>query len=731
MASRPSPSPSSYPTAAGGAAGLPLLWRAAPLVLVLLLALLGLVGHRWIEEAGRSKTAEVLRTVLQADIEALEMWIEGRRAAAEALARRSMVRSAAQALAEQAETSAAGASRAALLVDPQAAALREYLAMPLEAMGFEGFVLVHRGATTLASDRDELVGFANAGSSCPCAEKALAGETALGLPYPSNVPLPDETGTLRQGRPTMFVWAPVRGDDDTVVAALGLRIQPEDDFTRILSIARPGDTGETYAFDRAGRMISDSRFDVQLQELRLLPRGDGVQSILQLVLHDPGVDLTMNERPALERNRQPLTSMAQQAIDSGGGPVRVDVEGYRDYRGVRVVGAWRWLEEYSFGVATEIDETEAFRGLFLLRVMFFVLFGLLALAALGVVFSGRLLVLLRRRMRGQERELKRLGQYTLEEKIGEGGMGEVYRASHELLRRPTAVKLLSPGKTSDVTIKRFEREVQLTSTLTHPNTIQIYDYGYTPDGVFYYAMELLPGITLSRLVMRLGPLKPGRVIHLLRQACGSLAEAHRKGLVHRDIKPANIMVTERGGIRDFVKVLDFGLVKDVTGSSGDASVTAPNLIAGTPNYISPEAVDGKRPLDGRSDLYALGLVAYHLLTGEDVFTADTPMKLLSMHLKQDPVRPGERLGKELPRDLEDLVMACLAKDPDDRPQDAEELSERLGACADAVNWNAALAKAWWEARESAELERPQEPTREQDGSTSMPTLAIRLDGRGD
>jgi eukaryotic-like serine/threonine-protein kinase len=306
-------------------------------------------------------------------------------------------------------------------------------------------------------------------------------------------------------------------------------------------------------------------------------------------------------------------------------------------------------------------------------------------------------------LQAKVREARCLGQYTILEKIGEGGMGEVFKASHALLRRPTAIKLIDSRYVDPTTLRRFEKEVQLTSMLTHPNTISIYDYGRTHDGVFYYAMEYLEGLNLEQLVRADGPLPPGRVIHLLRQVCGSLGEAHSTGLIHRDVKPANIFLCCRGGSPDVIKVLDFGLVKDQR-QGQEATLSATAAVAGTPLYMSPEAIAAPSQVDARSDLYAVGAVGYFLLTGLPVFASDTVVEICAQHLHTAPVRPSERAGRPFPTDLEDILLRCLEKDPARRFPDALALSESLEASQHAKDWSEAQARQWWEQR--AALSRP-------------------------
>jgi tRNA A-37 threonylcarbamoyl transferase component Bud32 len=294
-----------------------------------------------------------------------------------------------------------------------------------------------------------------------------------------------------------------------------------------------------------------------------------------------------------------------------------------------------------------------------------------------------------------DRVERKLGQYHLQEKLGAGGNGAVYRARHALLRRPTAIKLMNPEfARSEAARKRFEHEVQITSSLSHPNTVAIYDYGQTPDGTLYYAMELLNGRTLEQLIRGSGPLSAARAIHILQQIAGSLAEAHGMGLIHRDIKPSNAILCERGGLFDVVKVTDFGLVKEIAQTDGD--LTHANVLIGTPLYMAPEVITQPGAASPQSDLYALGAVGYFLVTGRNVFEGSGAVEICAKHLNDEPVPPSQRSGLEVPQDLEALILDCLAKDPKQRPADAASVGFRLAACEDAQGWSQADARAWWQ-----------------------------------
>jgi hypothetical protein len=294
-----------------------------------------------------------------------------------------------------------------------------------------------------------------------------------------------------------------------------------------------------------------------------------------------------------------------------------------------------------------------------------------------------------------------MGSYHLEELLGSGGMGEVWKASHRLLARSAAIKLIRTDGTSGSdgreSIKRFEREVQAAAGLQSPHTIDIYDFGTTEDGTFYYVMELLEGFDLETLVERFGALPPERAIYILVQACQSLAEAHQGGLIHRDVKPANIYVCRYGLEWDFVKLLDFGLVKSTSGDgSRERQLTMAGVIAGTPGYMAPEMGMGSPDLDWRADIYALGAVGYWLVTGQTVFAKDRPpMQIIMDHVQKAPPAPSTRAPNPIPQELDEILLACLQKDPNNRPQTMQELAESLQRVPLANPWTDDRARRWW------------------------------------
>jgi len=676
-----------------------------PLLGAIVLGAVGLWSRSRVVEATHAELAARLQTVRDADVAALRLWFSEQEADAKSFAADVRIEGAIAELA--ALDLQTNGDSTALAESESAKTLRQYLQPLLEAQHYVDYVVVGTDRRIIAAAHPRGVGRPAPLGYDMFVERALSGRTCVSRPFARELNV-----TLRSEGPTMFVAAPVKNGRGAIVGVLGLRMKPEAEFSQIFSVARMGKTGEAYAFDRRGVMLTASRFDDELKKLGLIPKTPEATAILNLRLVDPGVELKPGSPlplvvraaaprpgeapkrlgPGRVRDDVPLTRLAAAATRGMDG---VDVVGYRNYRGVQVVGAWAWLPEYGMGVATEVGTEEAFAMLSMVREVFLVLFLLLLLSAIGIFAFTLLVERLQASLRQSALDARRLGQYVLVEEVGRGSSGMVYRARHSLLRRPVAIKLLSPEHTNETTVADFEHEAQMTSQLTHPNTVAIYDYGRTPEGLFYYAMEYLSGIDLDSLVRRFGPVPEGRVIHILRQVCGSLAEAHRIGLIHRDIKPANIILTRRGGLCDLAKVVDFGLVKGRQPHDGQRKSS--KAVVGTPHFMPPEAVERPESTDARSDLYSVGAVGYWLVTGKTLFNPESIEQLLECQVKQAPARPGERLGKAVSADLELLLMGCLAKAPEQRPASAEELETALGRCAAAGGWTLAEAAGWWKA----------------------------------
>jgi hypothetical protein len=664
------------------------LW-AWPIIAAILLLIAGLWVNNAVEQSMRQQRENELTTILHADIAALRAWIADQSSTTELISRDEQLLPLVQGLLPLADGKPDAARR--LLQAPEQAALRARIADRAKGLAFNGFAVVAKNGTVIGCDQDPPMGMGFGGYRQQFFDQVLGGKIAVSKPYRSPLLLADENGQLKANVPTMFTGAPIRNAQGEVIATIGMRIRPEAEFTKILQVAQFGKSGETYAFDRNGMILSQSRFDDDLKQIGLLADLPDSKSVLTLEIRDPQANLMAGERPKLRRADQPLTKMAASAVKGESG---CDPDGYRDYRGVPVVGAWAWLNDLDFGIATELDVAEAFHAEYILRRAFWVLMGMLGLCAGAIYFAMHYMARQQKALQKARLEARQLGQYALEDKLGAGGMGTVYKARHAMLRRPTAVKLLDVDKMSDAAVARFEREVQLTGTLTHPNTVAIYDYGRTPEGIFYYAMEYLEGINLDDLVKRHGPMPESRAVHILRQVCGSLAEAHSMGLVHRDIKPANIFLTRRGGMSDFVKVLDFGLVKSLDGEES-GNITSANAVTGTPLYLSPEAVNQPDKVDARADVYAIGAVAYFLLTGTPVFSGATVMEICMKHVQTAPEPPSSRLNRPLSTDLEELILRCLEKQPEDRPADASRIQAKLESIRIEGWWSSSEAATWW------------------------------------
>jgi len=724
-----------------------------PLVIAGLVAGFGWWGNRQLRSTVQAGLDAQLSATLNANVTALGIWSTNQIRLAMALADDPAVRRSAAAIFQSVPP-----ARRDFRASDEVAAFVEVTRPRLVQLGYEVAQLVTTDLLVVAnSARPRLIGN-NAVSDAHTnqfAELFATGQPVIITPFrpemlmqqrmaqnlleqtrPGSIfrrirPRVQPTAVRRRGDVTyMQVAAPVRDDAGRIIGALALIIKPDQEFSRILSVARSGRSGETYAFDQTGLLVSHSRFEKQLKQLGLLDETN-TTSALNLRLQDPGGDLTKGYPLATEEaGARPLIRLVASALD---GENRVVVEPSRDYRGVPVVGASCWLPQFGFGVATQINADEAYQPLRVLQLVFVVLVLFLLLCATGLFVFSYANLAWRQRLNAAELKLKQLGQYTLEEKVGEGGMGVVYRARHALLRRDTAVKLLLPGRADAEAVARFEREVCLTCQLTHPNTIQVYDYGHTPEGIFYYAMEYLRGVNLHDLVVRFGPQPESRVAYILAQICDSLAEAHGLGLIHRDIKPGNVFLCRRGGLSDCVKVLDFGLVREYRATAsvpasdgkegGDGNGSGGRVLEGTPWFMSPEAVRDTAPTDPRSDLYSLGALGYFLLTGCFIFDAETVEEVHEKQLTTPPVPLRERTANLISPEMEQILMRCLEKDKDQRPASAVELRALLLALPTAADWPPEARLAWWD-----RFEQLASPVVLGAGS-SLPTVSIDLSGR--
>jgi hypothetical protein len=684
-----------------------------PLAIAALVAGVGWWGNIRLRETVEGQLRAKLLSTLDANVTALEIWTTNQIRLATSLADEPEVRiRSARILAHSLEDPGEGRRGGEL---PDMDELNSYLRPRVTRMGYETVQLVNTNFVVAANLGRGRAGAGRSVSDAQTARFAELFETQqpiLITPFKPEIPAfrrppgrspnawrgPDPgfrpRGTndfqRRRGDITLMQVAAPITDASGMRGALALVIDPDREFSRILSVARSGESGETYAFDQTGLLISRSRFDDQLRDLGLLAETNA-SSALNLRLYDPGGDLTQGFNRE-DADQRPLIHIVASAVSEASG---IEVQPSRDYRGVPVVGAWRWLPDLGFGVATQIDATEAYRPLRVLQWVFIVLFLLLVLCAIAMFLFSYSSVTWQRRLGEAELKLKQLGQYTLEEKIGEGGMGVVYRARHALMRRDTAVKLLLPDRANDDSIQRFEREVCLTCQLTHPNTIQVYDYGHTPEGIFYYAMELLRGVNLHHLVARFGPQPEGRVAHILIQVCESLAEAHTLGLVHRDIKPANVFLCNRAGIPDCVKVLDFGLIREYRAGASNSQATRKETFVGTPSFMAPESVKNPTKSDPRSDIYSVAAVGYFLLTGTRPFAGDGVAEIYEQQLTTNPERPGLRTSNVISVEMEDLILRCLDRKPENRPQTAGELRSLLLNTPRVFESNSDTRAAWW------------------------------------
>lgn len=509
---------------------------------------------------------------------------------------------------------------------------------------------------------------------------ALKGRAQLYLPRPDV-----SEDNAREPEEELAIVVPITNQAGGVIAALMLRgYGLEAEYKQLQKDWAASSLGEIYLINARGAIITPSRYADRLEAFQLATDGLGYNYPL---VRDAGVNLLAGEKPKSGPAAWPPTLLAREVTAGNDGHY---VDGYRNYVGEQVVGAWRWLPEHEVGIAVEEHYADAFSILHLVQRALLALNGFFAISFIGLfIATSRLLP--RRRLR----DLSEVGPYQVQEILGEGGMGRVYLAEHALLCRQSAIKVLTKGATDLTILSRFEREVQLASQLTHPNTIAIYDFGRNKDGVFYYAMEYINGAHLGQLVEYAGPIEPGRTIFILQQLCRALMEAHQAGVVHRDIKPQNIMVCNRGGEPDFVKLFDYGLVKAFApGVSHNTSQT--RVVVGTPRFMAPERLDSPWLADPRVDIYSVGALAYYLLTGK------LPPLVTHAGGPLDNEQPGiETL--DLPPSVVEfggILSVCLSVEPASRPSSMMSLLRELDALGEKFPWSRADSIQWWHKHEA-------------------------------
>ena len=596
----------------------------------MLLLGLGFWTYRAVENSLQELRAATMKSLLDAQVNALRVWVREEISDAERVAREPRVREAIAGLVALAARK--DVTRAALCAGPVRAQVEEVLRPLLRDVGDSTFNVTSPAGRLLATRFPEYCGLqVTASQFLPLLAPVFRGESRFIRPF-TDAERVESPAKLRAGDAFGWIATPVHDANEQVIAALGIAEPANGVLSAILAAARPGNSGDVFAFDERGTLLTPSRFAANRQ------------------FSLPGMRPEAREGIALEPYR-------------GGG-------------GGEVVGAWRWLDDLGLGIAIEIEATEAYAPLRYLRTAFGVVFGALVAAVAAALYAGISVLRLRGELGGQ----RKVGAYRLERMIGEGGLANIYLAHHDLLKRPCAVKLLKPARASDEMIARFEREVQFASRLSHPNVVEIYDYGRSTDGLFYYAMEYLDGINLGELVAREGAIPVPRAIRILLQVCAGLGAAHAAGLVHRDIKPENVMISRRGDEPETVKVLDFGMVKKVdTVHSRD--LTRGLRILGTPMYMAPERLRNPSDVDARTDIYALGAVAFFMLSGKKIFDSSDDLELTSRILNEEPPRVSQAAAQPIPVELDILVQACLEKRREDRPQKIAALIEALDSIA--------------------------------------------------
>ncbi len=639
----------------------------------------------------RTLAAANLRSLLDTQVGALDTWIGEKQLNVERWAKDARVIDAAIAGNQVLSGSAAANGTAALAACR--GALSDALINAIDALrqsdAAEGVNLVDRSGRVLAARTREYCGLMITAERLQQLEPVFDGRSMFAPPMSERERLDGAGNADARRRPLVWFSAPVRNAAGETIAALNIGKFADARFSRSLVAVRPGSTGEAYAFDARGRMLSESRFRAELEQRGTLKPGDS--TILSVRLDGPEQD---DATPSLTA----LAAVALDRVARGDGELSGEMlQAYTNYVGMPVIGAWRWLPQYGFGIAIEVGRDEVFAPLRRVEAAYRLISALAVLVLLALLAATLWIQVLRR----QRDEARQLGNYELLEQIAEGGMASVWRARHRLLKRPVAIKLLSLRVSNDEGLARFEREVRSASQLMHPNTVAIFDYGRSPAGELFCAMELLDGITVQHLVDRHGAQSVARVAYVMHGIAGSLSEAHQRGLVHRDIKPANVMLcrvgTQNRAEFDAVKVLDFGLVKSI-GEPHTRDLTRALRILGTPSYMAPERIEDPGSADLRSDVYSLGALGYFMLTGRPPYQAENDLAL-AYQVVNAPVPEFDTANS-----LTALISNCLQKTAADRPQNTPQVIDRLEQIMREFPWTAAQARIWW--GEHADTEEP-------------------------
>ena len=628
--------------------------------------------------------------VLDRDIALLRGWVEGEKSWVHSWTRPSR----SKLLIDIVGTSE-NLSDAKLGKDPAIEELKKTILPRLTARGGILFLVTDRTGRVIASSHPLSLGIHLPHPYTEPIEDALQGEAQFIPPHKCPLALSNVDGEPELEIPVTAFCSPFGPSSDQQSGTLFV-FYAHQQFSDVLGTSFKELVGQTYAVSADGLLLSDSKYEAQLREIGLLAADQ--KSALNIEIRDPGneINQTSGSKQSVSLSKSsPLTKSAEGIAiqESTDVELGVQLDSYLDFRGVEVVGVWQWLPDLDVGLISEIEADRAFSvSTYATRSL--VLFALLSQAFVGLsLYYPTLQNVYHALVRKGEAKPEQLGKYELVEKIGEGGMGEVYRARHATLQRETAIKLIRPSG-NEIALNRFEREVRLTCQLKHANTIQVYDYGRESDGTFYYAMELLEGIALDELIDKHGPLPDGRTMHIINEVAWALGEAHSQGMVHRDIKPSNVMLCDRAGVADAVKVLDFGLARSLD-PEAQTALTREGTVAGTPNYMSPEASQKPAEVDERSDIYSLGCLAYFLLTTKAPLEGNNPVETIWKNVRETATPIEEVAAKPVNHGFARLIMRCLAKAPADRPQSVLVVQQNIKDLVACEPWDSMRARAWW------------------------------------